>query len=43
MNALNQGHGFRKQNSFLYQQIVVAFFRKHLLGPVVEEVAQPTG
>ena len=44
MNALNEGHGFRKkENSDLYRQIVVEFFRKHLLGPVVEEVAQPTG
>ena len=44
MNALNEGHGFRKkENSDLYSQIMVEFFRKHLLGPVVEEVSQPTG
>ena len=31
MNALNEGHGFRKkENSDLYQQIVVMFFQKHL-------------
>ncbi len=31
MKALNEGHGFRKkQNSDLYQQIVVMFLRKHL-------------
>ena len=44
MNALNEGHGFRKkENSDLYRQIVVEFFRKHLLGPVVQEIEQPTG
>jgi dipeptidyl aminopeptidase/acylaminoacyl peptidase len=38
MNALNEGHGFRKkENRDLYQQIVVMFFRKHLLGETHEE------
>ncbi len=33
MNALNEGHGFRKkENRDLYQQIVVMFFQQHLLG-----------
>ena len=33
MNALNEGHGFgKKENSDLYRQIVVMFFRRHLLG-----------
>ncbi len=33
MNALNEGHGFRKkENSDLYRQIVVMFLREHLLG-----------
>jgi dipeptidyl aminopeptidase/acylaminoacyl peptidase len=32
MNALNEGHGYRKkQNRDLYQQAVVMFFRRHLL------------
>ncbi len=36
MNALNEGHGFRKkENSDLYRQIAVLFFRKHLLGEEV--------
>ena len=31
MNALNEGHGFRKkENSDLYRQIVVMFLKKHL-------------
>jgi len=38
MNALNEGHGFRKkENRDLYQQIVVMFFKKHLLGEEIEE------
>jgi dipeptidyl aminopeptidase/acylaminoacyl peptidase len=33
MNALNEGHGFRKkENRDLYQQIVVMFLREHLVG-----------
>lgn len=33
MNALNEGHGFRKkENSDLYRAIVVLFLKKHLLG-----------
>jgi len=32
MNALNEGHGYRKkENQDLYQQAVVLFFRQHLL------------
>ena len=38
MNALNEGHGFRKkENRDLYQQIVVMFFKEHLLGEEIEE------
>ena len=33
MNALNEGHGFRKkENRDLYREIVVMFFEKHLSG-----------
>lgn len=33
MNALNEGHGFRKkENRDLYTQIVMMFFQKHLIG-----------
>ncbi len=33
MNALNEGHGYRKkENVDLYQQVVVMFLKKHLLG-----------
>jgi dipeptidyl aminopeptidase/acylaminoacyl peptidase len=33
MNALNEGHGFRrKENRDIYQQATVLFFREHLLG-----------
>ncbi len=33
MNALNEGHGFRKkENRDLYQEIVTLFFETHLLG-----------
>jgi dipeptidyl aminopeptidase/acylaminoacyl peptidase len=33
MNALNEGHGYRKkENRDLYQQATVLFFREHLLG-----------
>ncbi len=33
MNALNEGHGFRKkENSDLYREIVVTFFARHLTG-----------
>jgi dipeptidyl aminopeptidase/acylaminoacyl peptidase len=32
MNALNEGHGYRrKENRDVYQQAVVLFFRRHLL------------
>lgn len=32
MNALNEGHGYRKkENRDVYQQVVVMFFRKYLL------------
>ena len=38
MNALNEGHGFRKkENRDLYQQIVVMFYKEHLLGETNEE------
>ncbi len=38
MNALNEGHGFRKkENRDLYRQIVVMFFERYLLGPEVSE------
>jgi dipeptidyl aminopeptidase/acylaminoacyl peptidase len=34
MNALNEGHGYRKkENADVYQQAVVMFFREHLLPP----------
>jgi dipeptidyl aminopeptidase/acylaminoacyl peptidase len=37
MNALNEGHGFRKkENRDLYQQIVLLFLRRHLLGSGIE-------
>jgi len=33
MNALNEGHGYRKkENRDIYQQAVVMFLRRHLLG-----------
>jgi len=33
MNALNEGHGYRKkENRDLYEQATVLFFRQHLLG-----------
>ncbi len=33
MNALNEGHGYRKkENRDIYQQATVLFFRQHLLG-----------
>jgi dipeptidyl aminopeptidase/acylaminoacyl peptidase len=33
MNALNEGHGFRKkENRDLYQEVVMLFFETHLLG-----------
>ena len=33
MNALNEGHGFRKKdNRDLYQQVVMLFLETHLLG-----------
>jgi hypothetical protein len=32
MNALNEGHGYRKkENVDAYQQAMVMFFRKHLI------------
>jgi len=38
MNALNEGHGFRKKaNRDLYHQIVVMFLREHL---VVQEARE---
>ena len=40
MNALDEGHGYRKkENSDLYRQVVVMFLRRHLLG----EAADPGG
>jgi dipeptidyl aminopeptidase/acylaminoacyl peptidase len=37
MNALNEGHGFRKkENRDLYEQIVVMFFREHLVDETSE-------
>ncbi len=34
MNALNEGHGYRKkENRDIYQQATVLFFETHLLGP----------
>jgi dipeptidyl aminopeptidase/acylaminoacyl peptidase len=33
MNALNEGHGFKKkENRDIYQQAMVLFFRQHLIG-----------
>ncbi len=33
MNALNEGHGYRKkENVDLYQQVVVMFLKQNLLG-----------
>ena len=33
MNALNEGHGYRKkENRDVYQQVVVMFFKRYLLG-----------
>jgi dipeptidyl aminopeptidase/acylaminoacyl peptidase len=33
MNALNEGHGYRKkENRDIYQQATVMFFKAHLLG-----------
>jgi dipeptidyl aminopeptidase/acylaminoacyl peptidase len=33
MNALNEGHGYRKkENRDVYQQAVVLFFEEHLIG-----------
>ena len=33
MNALNEGHGYRKkENRHIYQQATVLFLRTHLLG-----------
>jgi dipeptidyl aminopeptidase/acylaminoacyl peptidase len=33
MNALNEGHGYRKkENTDAYQQAMVMFFREHLVG-----------
>lgn len=33
MNALNEGHGYRKkENRDIYQQAIVLFFRRHLVG-----------
>jgi hypothetical protein len=33
MNALNEGHGYRKkENTDIYQQAAVLFFQKHLIG-----------
>ena len=33
MNALNEGHGYRrKENRDIYQQATVLFFREHLVG-----------
>jgi hypothetical protein len=32
MNALNEGHGYRKrENRDIYQQATVMFLRKHLI------------
>lgn len=41
MNALNEGHGFRKkENSDLFRAIVVLFLQKHLLGEGPESPAE---
>jgi dipeptidyl aminopeptidase/acylaminoacyl peptidase len=33
MNALNEGHGYkRKENRDIYQQAAVLFFERHLVG-----------
>ncbi len=33
MNALNEGHGYRKkENRDIYQQATVLFFKEHLVG-----------
>lgn len=43
MNALNEGHGFRKkENRDLYYEIVMLFLETHLLGPTTEPM-QPAG
>lgn len=35
MNALNEGHGYRKkENRDLYSQVVTMFLRRHLLSGV---------
>ena len=37
MNALNEGHGYRKkENRDIYQQATMMFFREHLLGEKIE-------
>lgn len=42
MNALNEGHGYRKkENRDIYSQAVVLFFEKHLLGKDVK--IEPAG
>ena len=34
MNALNEGHGYRKkENRDIYQQATILFLREHLVGP----------
>ena len=39
MNALNEGHGFRKkENRDLFSQITVMFFRQYLAGRQVSAV-----
>jgi dipeptidyl aminopeptidase/acylaminoacyl peptidase len=33
MNALNEGHGYRKrENRDIYQQVTVLFLQQHLIG-----------
>ncbi len=42
MNALNEGHGYRKkENRDIYQQATVLFFREYLLGDAGDEPADP--
>ena len=43
MNALNEGHGFRKkENRDLYQQLVMLFFQRHLLAAGEEPISAET-
>jgi hypothetical protein len=44
MNALNEGHGYRrKENRDIYQQAVVLFFEEHLTGGTLTGGTLPGG